>query len=1131
MDDLSIFDTNKEGFRLYYMELYNWGTFGDQSHKIYRMTPNGNNSLLTGANGSGKTTIVDALISLLVPPMRRHYNQSSGAELKKERDETSYVLGYYGKTQSEDMTSSTIQHLRTKNDYSVLLAFFYNEGLQQMVTIAQVRWFSGNELKRAYLVSPNKLNIKDHISPIDTKGEWKKRLKKIPKTEIYDSFSNYAAEFSKIFGFRSDKALNLFNQTVGIKVLGDLNEFIRANMLEEVNVEEEFVKVRENYDDLLSAHKALEKAREQVKLLEPIIENGTAFEKLEIESQEMEQTKQLVPAYFAEKHNQMLNHAITNKMTDVEAQNDRMSTLKKMMGDLHEKEISLNSAKNADDLNARVNTLEEKIRSVEDEKIRKENSYNKYVEIIKKLDLDVNPTDVAFTENVKKTKERQGKISFEISDLEAKIIEESVKLQSKHNKFYDMSDDLQSYSERKNQIPPDNIRIRQGILEALGISEEEIPFVGELLRISEDEKEWEPAIQGVLFSFGLRLLVPEKYYARVNKYINSTRLNGRIVYHKVEDKRAPNIFMDMEDGFLPSKIEIKPDTPFQDWIEGQLRHSYNYACAEGLEDFQHHRKALTKSGLRKDGDRHEKDDRKNMLSHDRFVLGWDNREKLSGIRFQLQEIDKEIKSQQHHIEQLRQRINNLHVEKDAVTRLFTFDKFSELDWQAEVFQIQQLSSEKAELLKSSNNLARLDKQLKATQKDMRERNEMYEQIISTIAHLKRDISEFERKVDENNAVLKMYEGVDLKAEFTKLMPYLEKYENTYISLEAIDETRSKMMNEVAEKLSKNIKQKSELAQSLIRQMMFYKNPSEELLKKYPGWTGDTINLEPRISYIKEYRATYERLKNDDLPKYMDRFRKYLNESIIEKLTDFKTSLENQLDDIVDNVFELNGSLRQIDFSSNPNTYIELVAKNTSDTSIRQFRIDLGEWQPDLTLYELTKDDSILEQSFLKIQSIIQRLTEDENWRRKVTDVRNWLEFSAIEYYRADNKQFKYYESSGGLSGGEKAQLSYTILGAAIAYQFGINQHGKQPKSFRFIAVDEAFSKLDPEKSHYLMALCKQLHLQLLVVTPLDKIHIVEPFISACHYVENKNKRNSVVYDLSIEEYHQKKKEFEGMVAE
>jgi uncharacterized protein YPO0396 len=61
-----------------------------------------------------------------------------------------------------------------------------------------------------------------------------------------------------------------------------------------------------------------------------------------------------------------------------------------------------------------------------------------------------------------------------------------------------------------------------------------------------------------------------------------------------------------------------------------------------------------------------------------------------------------------------------------------------------------------------------------------------------------------------------------------------------------------------------------------------------------------------------------------------------------------------------------------------------------------------------------------------------------------------------------------------------------------------------------------------------MQLCKQLHLQLLVVTPLDKIHIVEPFITACHYVENKNKRNSVVYDLTIEQYQERKKEFEKM---
>jgi uncharacterized protein YPO0396 len=377
-------------------------------------------------------------------------------------------------------------------------------------------------------------------------------------------------------------------------------------------------------------------------------------------------------------------------------------------------------------------------------------------------------------------------------------------------------------------------------------------------------------------------------------------------------------------------------------------------------------------------------------------------------------------------------------------------------------------------------------------------------------------------------VLKAYESVDLKPLFSKLIPYLDKYSEVASTLENIEERRTRVMEDINSMIGQKNRTKAELAQTLIRQMGFYKNPSEEITKKYPGWTGDTINLEPRISYIKEYRAVYERIKSEDLPKYQERFRKYLNESIIEKLTDFKTSLENQLENIIDSVIELNGALRQIDFNLSPPTYIELVMKNTTDISIKQFRIDLAEWQPDMTMYELTKDDRILEESFLKIQKIIQQLSSDEAWRKKVTDVRNWLEFSAKEFYRADNVQFKYYESSSGLSGGEKAQLSYTILGASIAYQFGINQQGKAPKSFRFIAVDEAFSKLDPDKSQFLMQLCRQLHLQLLVVTPLDKIHIAEPYIHACHYVENRNKRNSVVYDLTIEQYHEKKKEFEKM---
>lgn len=97
-------------------------------------------------------------------------------------------------------------------------------------------------------------------------------------------------------------------------------------------------------------------------------------------------------------------------------------------------------------------------------------------------------------------------------------------------------------------------------------------------------------------------------------------------------------------------------------------------------------------------------------------------------------------------------------------------------------------------------------------------------------------------------------------------------------------------------------------------------------------------------------------------------------------------------------------------------------------------------------------------------------------------------------------------------------MTYTILGSAISYQFGLTTDGMQTKSFRFIAIDESFSNQDDEKARYLMNLCKQLKLQLLVVTPSDKINVVQDYISYVHFVERRDNKNSWLYDMPIMQF-------------
>ncbi len=52
------------GFRLKRLEIFNWGTFNG---KVNILAPEGRWTLLVGDNGSGKSTAVDALRTLIRP--------------------------------------------------------------------------------------------------------------------------------------------------------------------------------------------------------------------------------------------------------------------------------------------------------------------------------------------------------------------------------------------------------------------------------------------------------------------------------------------------------------------------------------------------------------------------------------------------------------------------------------------------------------------------------------------------------------------------------------------------------------------------------------------------------------------------------------------------------------------------------------------------------------------------------------------------------------------------------------------------------------------------------------------------------------------------------------------------------
>src|SRR6266702_6447488 len=112
------------GFRLARLELRNWGTFDDL---VWTLRADGRNTLVTGDIGSGKSTVVDAITTLLLPANRISYNKAAGAETR-ERDLRSYVLGHYKSERNEATGTNRPVGLRDRRSFSVILGVFTNRG-------------------------------------------------------------------------------------------------------------------------------------------------------------------------------------------------------------------------------------------------------------------------------------------------------------------------------------------------------------------------------------------------------------------------------------------------------------------------------------------------------------------------------------------------------------------------------------------------------------------------------------------------------------------------------------------------------------------------------------------------------------------------------------------------------------------------------------------------------------------------------------------------------------------------------------------------------------------------------------------------------------------------------------------
>ena len=269
-------------------------------------------------------------------------------------------------------------------------------------------------------------------------------------------------------------------------------------------------------------------------------------------------------------------------------------------------------------------------------------------------------------------------------------------------------------------------------------------------------------------------------------------------------------------------------------------------------------------------------------------------------------------------------------------------------------------------------------------------------------------------------------------------------------------------------------------------------------REYPAYGFTGVERENDV-----YDKVLEQLRKDFEPKYKEEFEKQyrlvyhsLRENVI-------ATIHGEIKAAYRHKREINRMLSKIRFSDSTYQIDILPADNENG----QFYEMLMAQELDSKVLDNDGFDGQLsigeDEFYQKYEQQIQRLTEkfmpprDEDGQKrtlhkqemeKYADYRNYLTFSMYEQVEDEQGNIKKNavdDMAGRDSGGEGQNPKYVALLAGFAMLY--MQQGNRDSKIRLVLLDEAFSKMDKERSEVCLRYARELELQLIVCVPDERL--------------------------------------------
>lgn len=1069
-------------WRLANIQLHNWGTI----HGYYSLPIPRKGVLITGESGAGKSTILDAIASILTPDQNVKFNAaaSGGSGGDSGRDRMSYVRGAYGRSIDEKTGELRTDYLRMQATCSGIGLTFEN-GLGEC-------WFAGRvfhvpartqdkaKLSSAFFCREEQTDLAMLMDQVRS-GQLRTTIKQVfPDAAIFAKSSQFQGRLLRATGIQNPTTIALLHKTVAAKNVTNLDALMREYMLDPPATFAQAKQAVERFQNLREAHHQVVAAETQINILHPIRGLCDKREKALAALENNARLRALLPVFITAERTELATRELDKEqqaLTDVE-ESLRQNTLATTQCEEQRRAIQ----RQQDQLGgAALEGLYERQRQAQSRLAAIEANRTRVRATIGTIDSGKVPTSASEMHQLHQALEKEQQALAELKRENLRAREDAAHQRTGFAKeIRACKEEIDSLKLRKSSIPRHLIDVREKLAAALSCDAAAFPFVGELIDIVEPE--WEGAAQRLLRSYGQTMLVRDEDASAVARYVNANRLTDRhgggvyLVYERVpEHPERPSV--QLEPQSLVHKLRVQPGV-FHEWVSIRLARDFNYRCVAHPDELAKYRYALTREGLIRRGARHEKDDRKNLHERTSWVVGTSNEKRLEAFIARLEAEREKYDAAQQTYEQLQARTDELAREGGKLSELQQLT-WEDLDAQTVTADIAQRDAAIAALQRPGSELAHLSEKLS----ELTDQRDELTSEAATLQQQKGSLTERIEQLRRHIHPVEPQQGEALQPADREALYQIcwKERRPTLATIEAWDQRGRDYFERRSAELNGDI---SECQRKIEKQQ-------GEYMKE---WAPYLPSSEPCIDAVADFLDRLKDLETDNLPRFKQDFRKLLAEQAQNEISALSFEIGSAAKKVHERIQPVNASLRSAYYDQERKRYLQIEPRDSKTSNVRKFMAELKA----ITAGQVNvqgESEQAARERFARIEALMEKL-DDTNvkyrlWRQEVLDTRRHVTFRASEI-DAEGNEKDHYEGSQGRSGGQSQKLVTFCLAAALRYQLA--DIGKQTPRYGTIVLDEAFDKTDTHFTRDAIKLFDRFDFQLVLASPM-KIHgVVESSI-------------------------------------